>query len=90
MAAACSRRRRRGAIGMAMRTHAASCSRADESTEATAARDRRRVQHGRRLAPLPALARTARDASAWLIVDDAHGLGVVGTHGPRQSASISS
>ena len=33
------------------------------------------------LAPLPELARTAREAGAWLIVDDAHGLGVVGNSG---------
>lgn len=33
------------------------------------------------LAPLPALARAARDAGAWLVVDDAHGLGVVGATG---------
>ena len=33
------------------------------------------------LAPLPELARAARQTGAWLIVDDAHGLGVVGTTG---------
>ena len=33
------------------------------------------------LAPLPELARAARAARAWLIVDDAHGLGVVGRTG---------
>ncbi len=33
------------------------------------------------LAPLPALARGARENRAWLIVDDAHGLGVVGAGG---------
>jgi 8-amino-7-oxononanoate synthase len=33
------------------------------------------------LAPLPQLARTARAADAWLMVDDAHGLGVVGATG---------
>jgi 8-amino-7-oxononanoate synthase len=33
------------------------------------------------LAPLPELARAARDAKAWLLVDDAHGLGVVGSEG---------
>jgi 8-amino-7-oxononanoate synthase len=33
------------------------------------------------LAPLPQLAQVARDANAWLIVDDAHGLGVVGQTG---------
>jgi 8-amino-7-oxononanoate synthase len=33
------------------------------------------------LAPLPALARAARENAAWLIVDDAHGLGVVGASG---------
>jgi len=33
------------------------------------------------LAPLPALARIARTQHAWLVVDDAHGLGVVGATG---------
>jgi 8-amino-7-oxononanoate synthase len=33
------------------------------------------------LAPLPDLARVARQTGAWLIVDDAHGLGVVGATG---------
>jgi 8-amino-7-oxononanoate synthase len=33
------------------------------------------------VAPLPALARVARAHDAWLIVDDAHGLGVVGENG---------
>jgi 8-amino-7-oxononanoate synthase len=33
------------------------------------------------LAPLPELARAARDSNAWLVVDDAHGLGVVGITG---------
>jgi 8-amino-7-oxononanoate synthase len=33
------------------------------------------------IAPLPELARAARDNDAWLIVDDAHGLGVVGPTG---------
>ena len=33
------------------------------------------------LAPLPALARAAREQDAWLIVDDAHGLGVLGANG---------
>jgi 8-amino-7-oxononanoate synthase len=33
------------------------------------------------LAPLPDLTRAAREAGAWLIVDDAHGLGVVGNAG---------
>ena len=33
------------------------------------------------LAPLPELARAARQTGAWLIVDDAHGLGVVGATG---------
>jgi 8-amino-7-oxononanoate synthase len=31
--------------------------------------------------PLNALARASRAHDAWLVVDDAHGLGVVGTHG---------
>lgn len=33
------------------------------------------------LAPLPALARTAEAAGAFLMVDDAHGVGVFGDHG---------
>jgi len=33
------------------------------------------------LAPLPELAQTCQEKDAWLMVDDAHGLGVVGTHG---------
>jgi 8-amino-7-oxononanoate synthase len=33
------------------------------------------------VAPLAALSRAARAADAWLVVDDAHGLGVLGTHG---------
>ncbi len=33
------------------------------------------------LAPLPELARCARAHDLWLIVDDAHGLGVIGAHG---------
>ncbi|MBC8026897.1 MAG: 8-amino-7-oxononanoate synthase [Steroidobacteraceae bacterium] len=33
------------------------------------------------LAPLPELARAATEAKAWLVVDDAHGLGVVGRTG---------
>ncbi|HYX74009.1 MAG TPA: 8-amino-7-oxononanoate synthase [Steroidobacteraceae bacterium] len=33
------------------------------------------------LAPLPELARCARAHDAWLLLDDAHGLGVLGTHG---------
>lgn len=33
------------------------------------------------LAPVAELARTARAAQAWLIVDDAHGLGVLGAQG---------
>jgi len=33
------------------------------------------------LAPLPELARTARETGAWLLVDDAHGLGVLGREG---------
>jgi len=33
------------------------------------------------LAPLPALGRLAQDYHAWLMVDDAHGLGVLGAEG---------
>jgi 8-amino-7-oxononanoate synthase len=33
------------------------------------------------LAPLAALARAAQSAQAWLVVDDAHGLGVIGATG---------
>jgi len=33
------------------------------------------------IAPLPALAETAAAHAAWLLVDDAHGLGVVGSQG---------
>jgi 8-amino-7-oxononanoate synthase len=33
------------------------------------------------LAPLPQLASLARGSNAWLVVDDAHGLGVLGTSG---------
>lgn len=33
------------------------------------------------LAPLPALVRVARDTGSWLMVDDAHGIGALGTHG---------
>lgn len=33
------------------------------------------------LAPLPQLAAAARAHESWLIVDDAHGFGVLGTHG---------
>jgi 8-amino-7-oxononanoate synthase len=33
------------------------------------------------IAPLPALAQVADDAHAFLMVDDAHGLGVLGKHG---------
>ena len=36
------------------------------------------------LAPLPELASAAREHNAWLIVDDAHGLGIVG---PTAAAS---
>jgi 8-amino-7-oxononanoate synthase len=33
------------------------------------------------IAPLPELARVCRDRGAWLMVDDAHGLGVIGPNG---------
>jgi 8-amino-7-oxononanoate synthase len=33
------------------------------------------------LAPLPELSRCARTHRLWLVVDDAHGLGVIGAHG---------
>jgi 8-amino-7-oxononanoate synthase len=33
------------------------------------------------LAPLPALAKVAHDHDAWLLVDDAHGFGVIGREG---------
>ncbi|MEN8261231.1 MAG: 8-amino-7-oxononanoate synthase, partial [Pseudomonadota bacterium] len=33
------------------------------------------------LAPLPAIVRTARETGAWVLVDDAHGLGVIGDKG---------
>jgi 8-amino-7-oxononanoate synthase len=33
------------------------------------------------VAPLPALAKVARDHGAWLLVDDAHGFGVIGREG---------
>jgi 8-amino-7-oxononanoate synthase len=33
------------------------------------------------LAPLPELARVTRESKAWLLVDDAHGLGVIGSSG---------
>jgi 8-amino-7-oxononanoate synthase len=33
------------------------------------------------IAPLPALSEAAREHSAWLVVDDAHGIGVLGAHG---------
>jgi 8-amino-7-oxononanoate synthase len=33
------------------------------------------------IAPLPALVQTAKNHGAWLMVDDAHGLGVAGAHG---------
>ena len=33
------------------------------------------------VAPLPALAAACEQANAWLLVDDAHGLGVLGAHG---------
>jgi len=33
------------------------------------------------IAPLPAMVRAARESKAWLVVDDAHGLGVIGKRG---------
>jgi 8-amino-7-oxononanoate synthase len=42
------------------------------------------------LAPLPQLARSARMHDAWLIVDDAHGLGVVGATGPWSLRALQS
>lgn len=33
------------------------------------------------LAPVPGLARVAREQGAWLLIDDAHGLGVLGARG---------
>ena len=33
------------------------------------------------LAPLPELARLAKEYEAWLVVDDAHGIGTIGQHG---------
>ena len=33
------------------------------------------------LAPLPELARLAKEHEAWLVVDDAHGIGTIGQHG---------
>ena len=33
------------------------------------------------IAPLAALAEAAREHAAWLVVDDAHGIGVLGAHG---------
>ena len=33
------------------------------------------------IAPLPALAKAAQTHNAWLMVDDAHGIGVLGPHG---------
>lgn len=40
------------------------------------------------LAPLPELAALARDRSAWLLVDDAHGLGVIGPEGRGSVVSL--
>jgi len=40
------------------------------------------------IAPLPELAQTCKQHDAWLMVDDAHGLGVLGEHG-RGSLSLS-
>jgi len=40
------------------------------------------------LAPLPALASAAQAANAWLMVDDAHGLGVVGPGGATGCSRI--
>lgn len=40
------------------------------------------------LAPLPALADLARQYRAWLLIDDAHGLGVLGREGQGSLASV--
>ena len=44
-------------------------------------RDRRGVQHGRRCRALRELAAMCRRHDAWLMVDDAHGFGVLGASG---------
>ncbi|EIC23319.1 aminotransferase class I/II-fold pyridoxal phosphate-dependent enzyme [Thiorhodovibrio frisius] len=40
------------------------------------------------LAPVPELARAAKQADAWLLIDDAHGLGVIGADGRGTLAEI--
>ncbi len=40
------------------------------------------------IAPLPALARLAAEQSAWLLVDDAHGIGVLGPSGAGSVAQF--
>jgi 8-amino-7-oxononanoate synthase len=40
------------------------------------------------LAPVPELAQAARQAGAWLLIDDAHGLGVIGPQGRGTLAEL--